>query len=99
MNRSDYDLGVITVLLERLEKQRLPRVLAIKQKVDNGDCLDDVDIEFFKAAFADAQNILPQVHQHPEYQELVGKIVQLYHDVIEKATDNQVHGNSVNPPV
>lgn len=87
MNTSDKDLGVIRVLLERLEKQRLPRVLAIKQKVDNGDCLDD----------ADAQNILPQVHRHPEYQDLVGRIVQLYHDAIEKATDNQIHGNQVNP--
>lgn len=98
MHTSDNDLGVITVLLERLEKQRLPRVLAIKQKVDSGDCLNDIDIEFFKEVFADAQNILPQVHRHPEYQELVGKIVQLYHDVMEKATSNQLHGNSVNPP-
>lgn len=88
---TENELGVITVLLERLEKQRLPRVLAIKEKVDNGDCLDELDIEFFKDVFEDAHNILPQVDKHPEYQALASRMIQLYHDVMEKATQNQTH--------
>jgi len=89
MNTTDNDLGVITVLLERLETQRLPRVLAIKEKVDSGQCLDEFDIEFFKEAFEDAQNIMPHVHRHPEYYALAGKITQLYHEIMEKAVENQ----------
>ena len=34
MNNSTMDAGLIEVLLERLEKQRLPRLLAIKEKVE-----------------------------------------------------------------
>lgn len=89
MKTSDDDLGVITVLLERLEKQRLPRALAIKEKVDNGECLEEFDIEFLEEVFADSQNIMPNVHRHPEYQELVGKLVHLYHEITEKALQNQ----------
>ena len=34
MSESSEDLGLITVLLQRLETQRLPRALALKEKVD-----------------------------------------------------------------
>lgn len=88
MNTLD-NLGVVTVLLERLEKQRLPTALAIKEKVDNGQCLEDFDIDFLKEIFSDAQNIMPKVQQHPEYLELVGKVIDLYHDITEKALQNQ----------
>ncbi|MDD2738164.1 MAG: hypothetical protein PHR94_04475 [Methylomonas lenta] len=88
MNTLD-NLGVVTVLLERLEKQRLPTVLAIKEKVDNGQCLEEFDIDFLKEVFADAQNIMPNVQQHPEYLELVGKVINLYHDITEQAMQNQ----------
>lgn len=88
MNTLD-NLGVVTVLLERLEKQRLPTVLAIKEKVDNGQCLEEFDIDFLKEVFADAQNIMPNVQQHPEYLELVGKVINLYHDITEQAMQTQ----------
>jgi hypothetical protein len=88
MNTLD-NLGVVTVLLERLEKQRLPTALAIKEKVDKGECLEDFDIVFLKEIFSDAQNVMPKVQQHPEYLELVGKVINLYHDITEKALQNQ----------
>jgi len=88
MNTSD-DLGVISVLLERLEKQRLPRLLAIKEKVDSGQCLEEFDIEFLNEVFTDSQNNMSNVQRHPEYQELVGKLIHLYHEITEKALQNQ----------
>ena len=41
MSESTEDVGLITVLLQRLETQRLPRALALKDKVDRGELLDD----------------------------------------------------------
>ena len=41
MNDSTTDAGLIEVLLERLEKQRLPGLLALKEKVDGGGSLDE----------------------------------------------------------
>ena len=89
MNSSNIELGVATALLERLEKQRIPQALAIKEKVDRGELLEDFDIEFLKDILADAQNNMPQVQKHPEYQQLTAQLAHLYHEITEKALANQ----------
>ena len=45
MADTSKDAGVIQVLAERLETQRLPRALSLKDKVDGGETLDEFDIE------------------------------------------------------
>jgi hypothetical protein len=48
MSDTSKDAGLIQVLAERLETQRLPRALALKEKVDRGATLDEFDIEFLE---------------------------------------------------
>ena len=48
--QSDNDAATIQVVLERLEKFRLPRALAVKARVDAGEALNDSDIQFLKQA-------------------------------------------------
>lgn len=89
MNSTSADQGMLTVLVERLEKQRLPRALALKEKVDRGETLSDYDISFLEEVFTDSTNIKPLVERHPEYQTLAGKITSLYREITEKALANQ----------
>lgn len=89
MSESSEDLGLITVLLQRLETQRLPRALALKDKVDRGELLDDFDIGFLEEVFADASNVRPLVAQHPEYQDLAARMMNLYKEITDKALENE----------
>lgn len=89
MTNSANEQGVLAVLVERLEKQRLPRALAIKAKVDGGALLDDSDITFLEEVFADTANIKSLVVRHPEYEELAGKVTSLYREITERALANQ----------
>ena len=89
MSKSSEDLGLITVLLERLETQRLPRALALKDKVNRGECLDDFDLGFLNEVFADTSSIRPFLAQHPEYQELAARMMHLYKEITEKALQNE----------
>ena len=85
MNDSTLDTGLIQVLLERLEKQRLPRLLALKKKVDEGSSLDDLDLDFLENSITDARKAIPIIDRNPEYQSLAAQVMALYKDISEKA--------------
>jgi len=83
------DTGILQVLAERLETQRLPAILSIKERVDRGETLSDVDIRFLKQVFQDAQNLHSLIDRHPEWQPLAAKIVHLYKEITDLALKNE----------
>jgi hypothetical protein len=89
MNQTNEDAGLITVLLERLEKQRLPRLLALQEKVDGGEPLDDYDLEYLEQVFSDAGKIETLIERHPDYKPLVARVLGLYNEVTSKALENE----------
>ena len=86
---SAHDEGTIQVLLERLTKFRLPRAIALKQRVDAGGLLDDNDIDFLGRVLEDAASARALMERHPELHELVGQLASLYSDIIATATINE----------
>lgn len=89
MTNASDDLPLITAMLERLEKQRLPRLLAMKDAVDRGERLGDADLVFLGEVFASAEQARTTIAKHPEYHELVGRIVSLYKEITDKALANE----------
>jgi hypothetical protein len=81
--------GVIEALIERFEKQRLPRLLEIKEKVDRGELLSEVDIEFIDLITHDAQQSKPLIDKHPEWHKFCAYVVHLYEEITEKALENE----------
>ena len=81
--------GVILALIERFEKQRLPRLKAIKEKTDSGELLDDGDVEFLDTVIHDAQQSKHLIDRHPEWQAFCATVVHLYETITEKALDNE----------
>lgn len=89
MNEESKQAAIIQVLVERFEKQRLPRALALKKKVDAGERLEDIDISFLEDVFRDAQENLHLVEQNPKWQDLAAQILSLYEEITAKALDNE----------
>lgn len=89
MSNPIQDAGVIQTLFDRLNSQRLPLALSMKEKVDRGETLSEYDISKLDEVFADAQTIQPLIDRHPEYQELVGRVLHLYKDILDKAMENE----------
>ncbi len=94
MADTSKDTGLIEVLAKRLETQRLPRALSLKEMVDRGEKLAEVDIHFLETVFEDAQRIRPLVDRHPEWQDLAAKMIHLYKEITDKALENEKAKNS-----
>ena len=89
MDKSTKDTGTIQVLLNRLNEQRLPHALSLKDKVDRGERLNDYDIQFLKDVFEDAQGAISLAGRNPEFQSLVTRLMGLYAEITAKAVENE----------
>lgn len=89
MPEHDKDAGVIAVLMEQFRTHRLPRALSLKEKVERGERLDDGDIGFLERVFADAHQVKRLADKYPEYQTLCARVAHLYHEITEKALENE----------
>ena len=78
MAQSSEDTGVILALMQRFNEQRLPQTLALKKRVEQGECLSEFDIAFLEKVFSDANHVMPLIDKHPELQPIAtrGKPVQ-----------------------
>ena len=90
MNQQDKtDEGILQAIMVRLEKTRLPRLLELKEKVDQGKRLNSFDIEFLERVVEGAEDNAARIERHPEYHELVRRLAHLYHEITEKALQNE----------
>ncbi|MEE4375956.1 MAG: hypothetical protein V2J55_00370 [Candidatus Competibacteraceae bacterium] len=89
MSGFSEDKAVITVLIQRLQTQRLPRVLRLKERVDAGERLANADLAFLKEVFADANRVKSLIDRNPEYHDLAARVMRLYAEITTKALENE----------
>ena len=90
MEESEGELGTIYALIERFEKQRLPRLLELKNRVDKGGVLSEPDIQFMDQVMLDAQRSKRLIDRHPEWQEFCAEVIHFYEEIAEKALENEM---------
>ena len=71
------------------QKHRLPILLKIKDKVDNGESIGDGDIEFLGKVIDDANRTMHMTVNHPELHEFCLHVVHLYKEISVKALENE----------
>ncbi|WP_417362315.1 hypothetical protein [Gallaecimonas pentaromativorans] len=88
MNKEQSN-GVVLALLEQLNDHHIPRLLKLKEKVEEGSRLDDYDLRFLKDAISVAEEEKDLIHQHPELNELAGQLYHLYNLITDQAIVNE----------
>jgi hypothetical protein len=95
MSEESEDQGIIQVIVDRMEKQRLPIALELQEKVNRGDTLNDLDLEFLDNVLHDSQKIRAMLDKYPAWQPLAARMVNLYNEITTKALENE-QGSSGN---
>jgi len=90
MKDSQRDKGIILALADRMEKQRLPRALSIKKKLEAGGKLDTPDLKFLEQVAKDGKDIKPLLDEFPEWKPIAQKMYGLYLEIIEMHQKNSV---------
>jgi len=88
MGQKEKDRGVLLVILKRFNKQRLPRALALKKKVDAGELLNEYDYKLIKKVLKDEKKTRSLIERNPEYKDLMAKILNLWNEIIQKDLEN-----------
>jgi hypothetical protein len=86
------DQGTIIALLDRMRLQRLPMLLAIKERVDRGEKLEDSDLDFLQNMIEDVRDAAPIIRRHPELQTVTAKMTTLYSEITSAALSNEQKG-------
>ena len=79
----------MVTLMERFKTQRLPRILEIKEQVDQGNRLGEYDRLFLEEVIKDAQRNIRQVEGIPECQHMFIQLAHLYKQIMDKALENE----------
>ena len=83
------ELGIISAFVTNLEEQTIPRALAVRKRIFEGELLNEIDCMYFEQQLSEASSIMPMLENHPEYQILVGEVASLYNEIAEQALKNQ----------
>ena len=89
MSEVSKETGVIAVLAKRMVEERLPKALKLKERVDRGEVLNDLDLAFLEQVVADARNVGPKVRDNPRVQEVAARMLALYQEITSKALENE----------
>lgn len=85
------DRGIYMAILLRFEKYTLPRAVAIKGKVEQGEKLADHDIVFLKKVLSNIQRYKYLIDRHPEYHNIESRAIWMYTQIIAIALKNETN--------
>jgi len=96
MTESAKEAGIIAVLLEGLETQRLPRALELKEKLDKEEQLSDRDTEYLQQVLEDVERAKPFIDVQAEFHAFYARGVKRYEEIMATTLDPFTASRKIN---
>ncbi len=87
-DREEDEAGALTAQLAGAQRN-IPNLIALKERVDGGDTLSDLEIADMEEVFERARHMIHVYDEHQEVQELVARVVSLYLHITTRAVENE----------
>lgn len=81
--------GIFQSLVQEFETHRLPRLIRLKDKVDSGEAINDVDLAFLSQEIKDACLTKHMIFNYPELNGFCLLMVHLCKDICDVAIENE----------
>ncbi|MBE9560435.1 MAG: hypothetical protein IMF15_06570 [Proteobacteria bacterium] len=82
-------IGIMQTLLLEFERHRLPRLLRLRDKVDRGEVLNEVDFEFLCKEIDDACITKHLIVSYPELEEFCLHMGHMFKELCDRAVENE----------
>ena len=82
-------IGIVQSLVQEFEQHRLPRLFRLKDKLDNGDPINDVDLEYLCKEIKDAGLAMHMTVNYPEMRDFCLSMSHLYKEICDEALENE----------
>jgi hypothetical protein len=89
VGETSKETGIKAVLAKRMVEERLPKALELKARIDKGDVLNELDLNFLEQVVTDANAVKPLMRDDLRVLEVAGRMMELYREITEKALANE----------
>jgi hypothetical protein len=89
MTEAEQTTCLTCTLLRRLRRQQLPKVFAIKARLDLGERASTDDIRYLLDGVADAMRAKQVFDRSPDLAQVSAKLIALYRDITVEALQNE----------
>jgi hypothetical protein len=89
MTEAEQTTCLTCTLLRRLRRQQLPKVFAIKARLDLGERVSTDDIRYLLDSVADAMRAKQVFDRSPDLAQVSAKLIALYRDITVEALQNE----------
>jgi hypothetical protein len=83
------ETGILAVLAKRMVEERLPKALELKERIDKGGLLNDLDLNFLEQVVKDAAAIKPLLKDNQRLIDVAASMTRLYKEISDKALENE----------
>jgi hypothetical protein len=89
MTESEQTTCLTCTLLRRLGRQQLPKIFAIKARLDRGERVSTEDIRYLLDSVAEAMRTKSVFDRSPDLAQVCAKMIALYRDITLEALQNE----------
>ena len=97
LTEEEIDQGTLQAVAENAVKMVIPRALDLKEKLDEGETLNDYDLVFLEEALQEYVSIRHIIEEHPEWSAFATRMADLCNDIVGEAIEVEKKNGTPTP--
>ncbi|WP_043739046.1 hypothetical protein [Thioalkalivibrio nitratireducens] len=89
MTEAEKEACLVSAVLRQLNNHRLPKLFAIRERLNRGGLMDPDDIRYLQASLHDTMQIRYLCEAHPDLSMLCTKVTNLHREITMRALENE----------